>query len=107
MPVLFFRNTHTGPDFKEFREEIKDYGIRAWLPQVREALEGNDIRKGIYQGFFVLHLLSHTEGKTFEQLVAAVREYEREHRDPQMGIWDILDDLTVSVEKTLVRAEEL
>lgn len=107
--VLFYRNTHIGPEFTELRSDLDNYGVTPHKP-TREALgTGASPHRGAAFGFFLLHFLSHTEGKTFDQLVDEVRKYEEEFPElkPGMHPEDFFTELHDSVNLSLIRVEEV
>lgn len=94
MSFLFFRNTHTGPNYDQYRKDLP-------LGKAENAAEG------AAQGLFLLHFLDHQEGLSFDQLVAEVREYENQFPESgPMGIEDILADLQDSLKVGVIRVEE-
>jgi hypothetical protein len=98
MSLLFFRNTHTGPNHDQYREDL--------LKSVNPVHDARTPAAGAAQGLFLLHFLDHVEGRTFEQLVEQVREYEAQFHSDPMQIQDILIELLDSINETVIVVKE-
>lgn len=86
MKVRFFRNTHQAPDFEKYRPEL--------LAQIAE-------------GTLAVHMLSHIEGKTFDEVLHEVLDYEEQFPDAKQAepVLATLREIVEGLENTSVRCE--
>jgi len=87
VPILFYRNTHQAPEFRDLRVELEN----------STALHNH-----------IVHFLTHQQGKTLPEILAGVAEYNRQFpydgtTTPEEAILDLAEGL----QNASIRMEEV
>ena len=105
----FFRNTHIGPNFKEFRPDLMETVTE------ESALESEEFTRPKKLNGWTFHLCSHEKGLTFEQIYQEVTKYYEQNQDdfnggcgdviPTPSPEDIWEDIKNCLKETVMRVE--